>query len=158
MDGSQRTPHRKLAARPWGMGGTIQGKQQQELELILPKKKTIYADLEKIPIQQIQQNLQAPDNDMVRVVIKCDYEQFKIFTKTTEYEELIQNTKCKIVHKPLEKSKDSETITETIEESLTDFSQSLYDKVLSTRNELLYSVYHQVVHDTIISPDDILIV
>lgn len=136
----------------------IQGKQQQELELILPKKKTIYADLEKIPIQQIQQNLQTPDNDMVRVVIKCDYEQFKIFTKTTEYEELIQNTKCKIVHKPLEKPKDSETITETIEESLTDFSQSLYDKVLSTRNEFLYSVYHQVVHDTIISPDDILIV
>jgi len=135
----------------------IQGKQQQELELSLPKKKTIYANLEKIPIEQIQQNLQTPDTDMVRVVIKCDYEQFKIFTKTIEYEELAQNSKCKIVHKPIEKSVE-EKIESTPEELLTDFSQSLYDKVLFSRNEFLYSVYHQIVHDTIISPDDILII
>jgi predicted phosphodiesterase len=135
----------------------IQGKEQQELELSLPKKKTIYASLDKIPIEQIRQNLQTPDTDMVRIVIKCDYEQFKIFTKTTEYEELSQNSKCKIVHKPIEKSTEDKIET-TPEELLTDFSQSLYDKVLFSRNEYLYSVYHQIVHDTTISPDDVLIV
>lgn len=147
----------------------IQGKEYRELELILPKKKTIYTELDQIPLQQIQQNLQTPDTDMVRVVIKCDYEQFKVFTKTVEYEQLAQNAKCKIVHKPLDKTPLTDTKTvdpdvltdsnrSTEPDDLTDFSQSLYDKVLMTRNEFLYCVYHQVVHDTTISPDDILII
>lgn len=135
----------------------IQDLTHQELELSLPKKKTIYTDLEQLPVTQIERDLNTPDNDMVRIVVKCDYEQFKVFTKTQQYEQLVQHTKCKIVHKPLPVSvssvvPESEIVLETT------FEQRLFDKVLCSRDEYVYSAYQQVVCDKNVSPDDVLIV
>jgi|688.fasta_scaffold145800_1 hypothetical protein len=143
----------------------------KELDLCLPKKKTIYTDLDKFPVDQIQQNLNVADTDMVRVVIRCDYEQFKIFTKSQQYEELAKNTKCKIVHKPLPTSENRQPVntpTDPMDLSVISqqqdilldqpFEKLLYEKVLHTRDEYIYAVYHEVVHDTSLSAEDILIV
>jgi DNA repair exonuclease SbcCD nuclease subunit len=129
-----------------------------ELDLLLPKKKTIYASVDQLPVQQIERDLQTPDTDMVRIVVKCDYEQFKIFTKTQQYENLVQHAKCKIVHKPLPASSNpsnDHTFTESLHSS---FEQLLLDKVLFSKNEYVYSAYQKVVHDKEVSPIDILIV
>ncbi len=128
-----------------------------ELDLCLPKKKTIYASLDQLPIQQIEQDLDTPDTDMVRIVVKCDYEQFKIFTKTQQYEHLVHHAKCKIVHKPLPTSNVSSEHT-FAEQPHSSFEQLLLDKVLHTRNEYVYAAYQKVVHDKDVSPMDILIV
>ncbi|NBP58286.1 hypothetical protein EBU71_17505, partial [bacterium] len=135
----------------------------QELELCLPKKKTIYAELEQLPVAQIHQNLETADTDMVRVVIRCDYEQFKVFTKSQQYEELSQNPKCKIVHKPPPKQEqiaDANTTETTVSCSSDEqsFEQLLYHKVLGLKDEYVYAVYYEVLHDTSIVPEDILIV
>jgi predicted phosphodiesterase len=136
----------------------------KELELCLPKKKTIYTDLDQLPVDQIQQNLETADTDMVRVVIRCDYEQFKVFTKTRQYEELVQHSKCKIVHKPPPKEEEKqktedELVNHPIQLNMNQpFEVLLYDKVLASKDEYIYSVYHEVVHDTSISPEDILII
>lgn len=134
----------------------IKGEELRELDLHLPKKKTIYTNLEQLAVENIQKNLETAETEMVRVVVKCDYEQFKVFTKSKEYDQLVKHSKCKIVHKPVATNAETTKPDPVVLESK--FEQLLLDKVLMNRDEFLYSMYHEVVHDTSLDPDHFLII
>ena len=129
--------------------------QFYEIPIDLPKKKTIYTKFEEV-LKLTPQNLVSQNTDMIRVVVKCDYDQFKVFTQTKEYEDLIKDPKCKIVHKPLDRVPYEDSVEcESISNTEHDI---LFEKVLRTRNEYLFSVYMNIIQDTELVATDILIV
>lgn len=123
-----------------------------ELTLELPRKKTLYMDIDKIQQFQTDKISEEKNLDTVRLVVKCDYEEFKVFTKTKEYEELVANPKCKIVHKPVT------TTTKEEPDFFGTLDAVLYQKVLNRMDERLYSTYMKVIHDIDINPEEVLIV
>lgn len=130
-------------------------KNHSEVILEMPKKKTIYTDISQINSLNIQQIVEKNTVDMLRIVVKCNYEEFKVYSKSSEYEKIcITNPKCKIVHKPTETTDQVETTTQ-VDGS---FDNILFQNVLSTRNENIYCMYMDIVHSTAIDPSEILIV
>lgn len=127
-----------------------------EMPLELPRKKTVYLDIDKAHTIQPEQLLKETNLDTVRVVVKCDYEEFKVFTQTPEYDKLVSNPKCKIVHKP-HKTEVVDT-HEDLASIETNFHNNLFTKVLQLRDEHLYGAYMKIFHDTDIETKDILIV
>lgn len=166
-----------------------------ELVLDLPRKKTVYTNIENIQEldlqQDIQQMIEQKNIDMIRIVVKCEYEQFKVFSQTKYYEMLQSHTKCKIVHK-LPEPERTQTISDTnsgensnsydsVDSAInpeptgsnsnlnsnsnsiewfdsSTFDKWLYNKVLQTKDSYVYSTYNEIIHDTTIEPEDILIV
>jgi hypothetical protein len=136
-----------------------------EIAVLLPKKKTVYTTLDDVSELDPTQWMDDPTIDQVRVVVRGDYEQFKTFTKSTQYEQLVATQKCKIVHKPQPVEPALETpdpaCTEpSLEPSLEQsFEQLVSQRVLQRRDEWLYAAFEHVAYgDTSVSPDDLLIV
>ena len=130
-----------------------------ELALDLPRKKTIYADIQNIQDLSIDQMVEQANIDMVRIVVKCDYEEFKVFSQTKQYETLQAHAKCKIVHKIPDPKPTTETESTIPSLNLiSNFDELLHQKVLYTKDAYLWCMYNEVVHDTYIDPKDILIV
>lgn len=123
-----------------------------EETLQLPKKKTIYSTPSTLPEVVLDDQ-----TDMVRVVVRCEYEEFKVLCKSQAYAALANNPKIKVVHKPA-------PVTPTPEVTLAEpdpddtFLQSLHRYVLQQRDEWLYAMYSEVVCGTVIDPVDILLV
>lgn len=149
----------------------IQGPHRQwtEIPVLLPKKKTVYTTLDEVGTLDASAWTDDPTVDMVRVVVRGDYEQFKTFTKSREYDQLLASQKCKIVHKP------SPTPTTTTDTTVTDSSETASEalealesssfeylvsrRVLAQRDEWLYAAFEHVAYgDANVSPDDLLIV
>lgn len=135
-----------------------------EYPISLPRKKTVYASIEDLQhLDSSSLHVEDPNLECVRVVVRCDYEKFKTFVKSTRYTELTQSQKCKIVHKP-EKVQPKEDITaggssEQGVEDVSDFHEAVYAKVLQRRDEYLYVAFRSVVFgDTTLEPCDVLIV
>jgi hypothetical protein len=146
------------------------------LPLELPRKKTVYTDIEKIQNLNAEELLEQKNLDMVRIVVKCDYEQFKVFAQSKQYEQLQAHSKCKIVHKlpepkpvvepgeipgeipGLDSGSEMGSPVSNEINTLNDFDTVLYHKVLQTRNSYIFSMYHEIIHDTSVSAEDILIV
>jgi DNA repair exonuclease SbcCD nuclease subunit len=135
-----------------------------EIPLHLPRKKTVYTDLERVQTL-IQSPVGKGDNDQIdqidqiRIVIKSDYEQFKLFLKTKSYQDLVAlHPNCKVVHAVPTMEVSSNSSEPTAEPETGEFDEILVDKVLHTKDEYLYSTYMEVIHETHLEPGDILIV
>jgi len=140
----------------------IQGPQQRwtEIPLRLPKKKTVYSTIEDVKALDTTQWIADQTIDTVRIVVRGDYEQFKTFLKSPQYETLASSQKCKIVHKPLVAAT-PDTVTDTSHPPppSNDFQTLLAQHVLERRNEWLYVAFRQVAYgDDSLRPEDILIV
>jgi DNA repair exonuclease SbcCD nuclease subunit len=134
-----------------------------ELPIHLPKKKTIYireGEMTTDRVHDILKLARRDEIDQVKIVYESTFEQFKQFSKSCIYAELVSSA-IRIVHK-------FPTVTETIISSSSsssdfiqsgsDFKQLLHMRILRKKNELLYSVYASIVSNLEIDPKNILIV
>lgn len=133
----------------------------KELSLELPRKKSIYLNLEdnfSTEMADIIKTLKIANDNLstgeIRVVIKGDYDKFKIFQQTEKYNELHKTKNIKIVFKP-NREKDNEESEGSNE--ITSFEDLLYKNVLREKNEKLYSIYQSIIYDVNIESEDILI-
>ena len=127
----------------------------KELSLVLPRKKSVYVNLEEMKNELDSSdfdNLQDKNIEFLRIVVKGDYDKFKVFQQSKKYEELQKNKNIKIVFKPI---LEEERVVENIHET---FEDLLYKNVLRTRDEKLYTIYQNIIYDVDINFDDILIV
>jgi DNA repair exonuclease SbcCD nuclease subunit len=145
----------------------IHGPQRQwtEIPLRLPKKKTVYSTLEDVQTLDTTQYVDDPNIDTVRIVVRGDYEQFKTFLKSKQYETLAASAKCKIVHKPVTHATDSAITTEDLSAleqnpaAQGTFEERLTRHVLERRDEQLYTALRHVAYgDTSCRAEDLLIV
>lgn len=138
----------------------IQGRQRIEIPLRLPKKKTVYSTIEDVKDLDTTQWVTDQNIDTVRIVVRGDYEQFKTFLKSPQYETLVSSQKCKIVHKPLPVTPTATEMKASFNENrVDDFQALLTQHVLERRNEGLYVAFRQVAYgDETLRPEDILIV
>jgi DNA repair exonuclease SbcCD nuclease subunit len=120
----------------------------------LPKKKTLYKTIEEIKEMDIS-SVNLSNTDSIRVVVKCDYEEFKNFSKTTKFEELCKDPKYKIIHKPEECST---RLKEQPDLNIDSFENLLYKNILKEKNETLYCIYSKIVYNVEIDKDSILII
>jgi hypothetical protein len=144
------------------------GRDWTEIPVLLPKKKTVYTTLEDVHDLDPSAWVEDPAVDMVRVVVRGDYEQFKTFTKSMQYEHLMASQKCKVVHKPLVVTPSASTTDPTDpppgetgfdDTSFEGFEYLVSKRVLQQRDEWLYAAFEHVAYgDTSVSPDDLLIV
>jgi DNA repair exonuclease SbcCD nuclease subunit len=130
-----------------------------EIPLQLPRKKNVYTALEDLTEEKIENIIQISnekENECVRLVVRGDYDKFKLFKDTLNFQNLSQATKCKIVFKPeivgQEEKQDSSVCSKQT------FSDLLLNKVLETRKEMVYVMYQKIVHSTEIQSDDFIIV
>jgi DNA repair exonuclease SbcCD nuclease subunit len=131
-----------------------------EIPLQLPRKKNVYTSLEELTEEKIENIIHISnekENECVRLVVRGDYDKFKLFKDTLNFQNLSQTTKCKIVFKP-------EVVQENTESNPSDsqtkntFSDLLLTKVLETQKEMVYVVYQKIVYSTEIQPEDFIIV
>lgn len=135
-----------------------------ELELKLPKNKTIYLDLESKDIEQVVgkilaqvEHVKEDEINKTKIVVKGDYEKFKIFTKSEQFDKLSEIKNCKIDHKPLKKNErgDNDSVSKLTGKN---FIDHLTDKILLKRDEELYASFCEIVFGIETNPKDILIV
>lgn len=122
-----------------------------ELEVLLPRNKTIYLNLEDVKKNKVLDTVKNSE-DNYKIVIKDNPDNFKLFANTVEYEELSKH--CKIVIKPpknLGEKKDNI-------EPEGSFVEVLSNKVLMKNSELLYSIFQEVIYGNIVDYRDILII
>ena len=134
-----------------------------ELELKLPKNKTIYLDLEnKDIVQDVEkilvqaENIKEDEINKTKIVIKGDYEKFKIFTKSEQFDKLNKIKNCKIDHKPLKKKEENVVFNGKLIGK--NFIDNLKDKILLKRDEELYALFSEIVFGIETNPKDILII
>jgi DNA repair exonuclease SbcCD nuclease subunit len=128
-----------------------------EIPLQLPRKKNVYTCLEELTEEKIENIIQISnnnENECVRLVVRGDYDKFKLFKDTLNFQNLSQTTKCKIVFKPEVKEKELESTS--LEKNT--FSNLLLTKVLETRKEMVYVIYQKIVYSTEIQSEDFIIV
>jgi len=130
-----------------------------EIPLLLPRKKTLYMDIggaEELELEKLQKLTQNGEQS-IRIVLKSDYEQFKVFMKSTRYQKLTEEYKCKIVHAVETPEKVSES-GQKDNENRHGFDEILSDKVLHAKDEYLYAAYLDIVHGSKVDPNEVLIV
>ena len=125
----------------------------EELLLKLPRKKTLYTNLDEVKSLKLENS--RDDLDCIRIVVKGDYEKFKVFQKSEQFERLQINPKCKIVFKP-EETKINENNRD--DDKSIKFKDLLHRNVLLQRNEKLYSIYENIIYDTEVDENNILII
>lgn len=139
-------------------------RQWTEIPLRLPKKKTVYSTIDDVKALDTTQWVADQTIDTVRIVVRGDYEQFKTFLKSPQYETLVSSQKCKIVHKPLAVAATAADpsdapAADAIDDRCLSFQTLLTQHVLERRNEWLYVAFRQVAYgDESLRPEDILIV
>lgn len=110
----------------------------KEIDLDLPKKKTIRIDASNLDDLKISE-----DNNRKVLVVSGDQEEFKSFKKTKKYKDLIKKG-VQVRYKEKKKRKTDIPILEQIDE--TDFKVIL-NKLISKENDIyLSSIYEQIIN------------
>lgn len=109
-----------------------------EVDLKLPRKKTVYKDIEDINDYKPPENTE----DKIRVSISGNFEEIKAFKKTKKYKELLEkNIKVAFKHR-VDTSVDVKTSNETQVKS---FGEILHELVLNKNDDTLYKLYTECV-------------
>jgi DNA repair exonuclease SbcCD nuclease subunit len=126
-----------------------------EFDLKLPRKKTIYLNINEIDLLDQKMSKLNPE-DKVRVSLTGDNDKFKAFKKTKKYKTLIAN-KVKVAFK---RDNPIETKFESGYERMSDqisFLEILDNQVKSKKDPYIISVYDKIVMNTETDPNDILL-
>lgn len=113
-----------------------------EIDLQLPKKKTIYVDSSELS------NLQITDTpDEIKVVVGGTLQEFKQFKKGKKYKELTNNN-IKVVFKNTRKEvrEEGELIKSFSNNENTNFINILHDLVLKENDDLLFNDFKKIVN------------
>jgi len=130
----------------------------KEHKLSMPKKKTIYVDMNKItPKDILNMDILEQTENQVRVVVQGNsIESFKNWKSGSNYEKL-EEKGVKVIFKPDKVSKSTVT-TPPQEDNLRSLENEVFKKVLDKRSEILYSIYSKIFLDEDISDENILII
>lgn len=122
----------------------------EEIDLELPRKKIVYMD-----VQNIDEYVQKPTKDKVKLTVSGTYEEFKAVKKTRKYKELIKKG-LKIVFKPkkIDKLKKVEKDFQTDDTNFNLVLKSLVDR---EKNPYLLQSYEKIINNKKIEIADILI-
>lgn len=126
----------------------------QEVDLGLPRKKIVYAD-----VQTIEDYVPETNSDKVKITLSGVYDEFKAFKKTKKYKELV-NCGTKVVFKAKKITKEQvEKNKEDIQGSEErDFNVILSNLVSKEKNKFLYQAFELVINSKEIEDDDVLFV
>jgi DNA repair exonuclease SbcCD nuclease subunit len=127
---------------------TQDGFEKREVDLKLPRKKTIYMD-----VQDIDEFVTPETEDTLKLTLSGSYDQFKIFKKTKKFKSLSEEG-VKVVFKP-------RTLKKTIGEQEIavpndGFQSTLLDLIMKEKDSFLVQAYERVVNSKDISRDDVL--
>lgn len=114
------------------------GYDLEEVDLCLPRKRMIYADVSKMEELTIK-----PSQDKIKVVVSGVYEEFKAFKKTKKYKETIKKG-IRVVFKPKRADIKKEEI-EAVNNA--DFSQILHGLIQKEKNKHLEDAYEFIVNN-----------
>lgn len=111
----------------------------EEIDLELPRKRIEYLEIENV--QEYLDTTEIENNDKIRLTLSGDFQEFKTFTKSKTYKELIKKG-IKVKY-----NKNKVSLTEfnkgEIEKDI-DFNKVLYEKVHSETNPYLTAVYERI--------------
>jgi DNA repair exonuclease SbcCD nuclease subunit len=124
----------------------------EEEPIPLMMKKTVYRALEDEHVLDLPDDLCTSNT---RLVIKGDWEHFKMLQKQPRFKELEQKG-VKIVGHP--SGTPGETPVETVEHHVSEFETVLRNNVLRERNNALYALFEDVVYNQQLDINDFLIV
>ena len=123
----------------------------EEIDLGLPRKKTIYADISEMD------DIKIPNGeDKIRITVSGDHNDFKTFKKTKQYKDLIDKD-VKIVFK---QKKSIAAHTEQVRLSICEegkdstFLEIVSSSVMREKNPYLFQVYEQLALDRINNVSD----
>ena len=122
----------------------------REVDLQLPRKKTISTTLKKILKFEIPES----EDKIMLSVSGVNSEEFKAFRKSKKYKEL-EKAGIKIKFN----QKRSGLLEEVSKEAITqgsNFSEILHSLIQKEKNSYLTTVYESVIHGKLVNPDDIL--
>lgn len=122
----------------------------KEIDLELPRKKIQYVDLDRI--EEYLQTIDTMSKDKLKISLCGDFQDFKTFTKTKIYKELIENGI------KLKYNKNKASLVEFNKEEIAkdiDFNSLLYEKIHSERNPFLTAIYEKIFLGSNITEKDI---
>ena len=118
----------------------------EEIDLDLPRKKIIYANVkDKIEVPVIK------EGEKVRITISGNQDEFKSFKKSEKYKKLVE-TGVKVVFRP-EKIEMKEVSSDV---QVSDFDKILKEMVDNTNSIYVRKAYEKVINDKEID-DDIMV-
>jgi DNA repair exonuclease SbcCD nuclease subunit len=129
-----------------------EGFTKREIDLKLPRKKTLYMD-----VQEIDDFVVPSTEDTYKVTLSGNYDQFKAFRKTKKFKSMTK-AGLKVVFKPRKIKKtvqDSEKHEEEAPKSQ-GFQETLRDLVMKEKDPRLAQAYEAVVNSKDLGVDDIL--
>jgi DNA repair exonuclease SbcCD nuclease subunit len=130
------------------------GYTKREVNLQLPRKKTLYMDVGDIG------EFTTPDTeDKIRVTLSGNYDEFKAFRKTKKFKALSKDG-VKVVFKPRKVKKkvvaEGETVEEEPEAKCEGFQLTLQELIMKEKNSRLVQSYEWVVNSKDTNIDDVL--
>lgn len=124
-----------------------------EIDLKMPRKKTVYLDVEKI-----EDYKQAETEDTVKITVSGNYDDFKALKKTKKYKDLISSG-TKVVFKAKKSTIiEDNKIKQTNDLENVEFSDILHSLITNEKNKYLLQAYELIVNNKEISVHDILFV
>jgi DNA repair exonuclease SbcCD nuclease subunit len=131
----------------------------EEVNLNLPRKKTIYLDIMDIDDYKVKEN-----EDKIKLTLSGNHDEFKAFKKTKKYKDLLSKN-IKVVFKPkkIKKIESSSPLGDEIIEKLCDSSNTDFKSILSSiivenKDPYLYQAYELIINDKETLVDDIFFV
>ena len=126
----------------------------EEIDLVLPRKKIIYMDVEDIPNYTVKNT-----EDQVKLTVSGNYEQFKALKKSKEYKDIVEKG-LKVVFKPKKLIKSDITSCKgeimNTEETSSNFGTILSNIVTEEKDPYLTQSYELVVNGKEIATDDVI--
>jgi hypothetical protein len=135
----------------------------QEIDLEMPRKKTVYLDVE-----DIEDYVPPVSDDTIKITVSGNYDDFKALRKTKKYKDLVNKVKIvfkpKKVKVPLPGAENKEGKTEENEDGNedgnntlhTEFPEILHTLINTEKNNYLLQVYELIINNKEICADDIM--
>ena len=112
---------------------------KEEIDLLLPRKKIIYMNVE-----DLQDYIPVINNDKIKITLSGFYDEFKLIKKTEKYKELL-NLGYKINFKPTKKQNNDIQDDNSVKE--TSFLDILKDLVIQENNIHLSYLHQQILNN-----------
>ena len=132
----------------------------EEVDLNLPRKKTLYLDVDDLETYILPNNT---CEDKIRLVCSGDQTRFNTFKKTDKYKSILEHSALKITYKAKKEKKPKIDVQSIYEEGndLAQIESNNFNDILSTivlneKNPYLSSAYEKIINDKNIKPEEYL--
>lgn len=129
--------------------------EKEEVDLLLPRKKIIYMNVEDIDEYNIEEDIE----DKIKLSVTGNYEQFKALKKTKKYKDIIdKGVKISFKQKKLEREEREEGGEEGEEKKEVDgveFKRVLEEMINKKKDEYLLQAFEYVINGRALNVEDV---